>query len=117
MLRRARMVRREARKNKMAERSDYGMAQVHESAWMEPSEGGITLYYPKKVHRRSKQIEKAYMMNNHLILFGIAIELHDGTFEFVEAKDLAEWQDKYKDKPCPHYNEMKQKEGKHETDL
>ena len=41
MLRRTRMVRRETWKNKVAERSDYGMAQVHESTGMEPAKGGI----------------------------------------------------------------------------
>ena len=29
------------------------------------------------------------------MLLGIDIGLPDGTFEFVEAKDLAEWQGKY----------------------
>ncbi len=43
MLRRTRMVRRETRKNKVAERSDYGMAQVHESTGMESAEGGRML--------------------------------------------------------------------------
>jgi len=45
-------------------------------------------------HRRSKQIERAHMISNTMVLFGIDIELPDGTFEFVEAKDLAEWQEK-----------------------
>jgi hypothetical protein len=33
------MVRRETRKNKVAEQSDYGVAQVHESKGMELSKG------------------------------------------------------------------------------
>ena len=55
------------------------------------------MYYPKKMHTRSKQIERAHMMKNPMVLFGIDIELPDGTFEFVEAKDLAKWRDKYKE--------------------
>lgn len=57
-------------------------------------------------HRRPRQIKRAYMMmKNPMVLFGIDIGLPDGTFEFVEAKDLAEWQEKYVMKcgTCKHF--------------
>lgn len=50
-------------------------------------------------HRRPRQIKRAFMiMKNPMVLLGIDIGLPDGTFEFVEAKDLAEWQEKYGDR-------------------
>lgn len=41
MLCRTRMVRRETRENKVAERIGYGVAQVHEITGLESAEGGI----------------------------------------------------------------------------
>jgi len=50
-------------------------------------------------HRRPKQIKKLErMMEGNMVLFGFGIKRPDGTIKFVEAKDLAEWQEKYVDR-------------------
>ena len=50
-------------------------------------------------HRRPKQVKRAYlMMKNPPVLVGVDLGTDDGRIEFVDSKELTEWQERYGDR-------------------